>query len=298
MMEDMTNPETETMTAQQTEAETAGTTVRQASLRVTLVAATEFRLPEPKGDEPWAVWRPDTLNNAALTAEFAGRMCYQSWDNPAGRSNEEYLRNILAQGHESVLEHAGFTVAVEGVSRALTHEFVRHRHLSPSQLSQRYFRHDLAAFVVPPLFRNDPEAIARLAEFHRQACELYGWLMERGKRLVPGGGTLAKKRVREAARAVLPNMTETMIVMSGNHRAWRHFFQMRGTLAADAEMRELAVAIFLEVAQPLAPAIYQDFEPVMVEDVTGEPVTILVKRNLTQERDMSRAVRTEAVRSV
>ena len=71
--------------------------------------------------------------------------------------------------------------------------------------------------------------------------------------------TLRRKRVREAARCVLPNMTETHIVVSGNHRAWREFFSKRGGLHVDAEMREVAVAIFREVAQPLAPAIYRDF---------------------------------------
>lgn len=255
----------------------AGVTARVASLQVWCVAKTVFVLDGPQGDEPWAKWVTDTDNDAAVLSEFAGRMCYQSWDNPAGRTNGQYIGNILAQEHESVLEHAGFTVALRGVSRAFSHEFVRHRHLSPSQLSQRYFRQNESAFVVPPLFRDDPEAVAMLAEFHQQACELYGRLVERAEARLGSGSTLARKRAREAARAVLPNMVETMLVMSGNHRAWREFFRKRGAIAADAEMREVAVAIFLEVARPLAPALYQDFEVRTVMDATGEEVPVLVK---------------------
>src|SRR5580704_16597079 len=89
-------------------------------------------------------------------AEFAGRLCYMSQSNPAGRSTRDYLENIKRQGHGSVLEHANYTMLLEGVSRSLTHELVRHRAgFAYSQLSQRYVDESRAAFVVPPAMIGD-----------------------------------------------------------------------------------------------------------------------------------------------
>ena len=89
-------------------------------------------------------------------AEFAGRLCYMSQRNPAGRATREYLVNILKQGHGSVLEHANYSLLLEGISRSLTHELVRHRAgFAYSQLSQRYVDESQAAFVVPPAIIGD-----------------------------------------------------------------------------------------------------------------------------------------------
>src|SRR5690554_1935779 len=98
--------------------------------------------------------------------EFAGRSCYQSWKrpNPATATNEGYIANILKQGHFSVLEHASATFYVQGVSRALTHELIRHRHLSYSQLSQRFVNEGREDdLVLPPAARGDEVA----AHIHR-----------------------------------------------------------------------------------------------------------------------------------
>lgn len=240
--------------------------MREARLEIVKVAETRFVLERVQGT-PWEVWTTDSRADAEMLAEFAGRACYQSWKNPSGRRNAEYLANILAHEHFSVLEHAGFTVILTGVSRSFTHEFVRHRHLSPSQLSQRFFNEAAARVVVPPLFRDDPEARAILEEVHEQTLRAYSRLTELANRRLAGleDATLRRKRAREAARAVLPNMIETHIVMSGNHRAWREFFEKRGSLHAEAEMREVAIRIFTEVARPMAPALYQDFRLQTVE---------------------------------
>lgn len=236
-------------------------------MEVILVASTAFYPPRTR-DVAWKDWDTDARSPADALAEFAGRMCYQSWNrpNPATRSNRRYLANILEQRHHSVLEHAGFTVAITGISRSCSHELVRHRHLSFSQLSQRYHDHSELHVVVPPLFRDDPEAMC-VIEQHTRACEdAYRRLVEIARRRIaeqyPGmSRTRARKAALEAARCVLPNMTETMIMVSGNHRAWREFLEKRGSPHADAEMRELALRIF-EVARALAPAIYQDLEVV------------------------------------
>lgn len=209
---------------------------------------------------------------------FCGN-CYQSWHkpNPATSSNDGYVTNILNMQHYSVLEHAGFAVMLTGLSRSVSHELVRHRHLSFSQLSQRFVNEDEAPFVIPPLFREYPEATAVFEELYARTRDAYRRLVEIGTRklVAMDDKTLRRKRVREAARAVLPNMTETHMVMSGNHRAWREFFEKRGELHVDAEMREVALTIFKQVAQPLAPAIYKDFRVSFHQLPTGEAVQVL-----------------------
>ncbi len=252
--------------------------------QVRLVAETRFAL-RPEEGVPWQVWETPSARDAEVLAEFAGRLCYQSWHrpNPATARNEDYLRNILASAHYSVLEHAGFTVVLTGVSRAFTHEVVRHRHFSFSQLSQRFVDEAGCAVVVPPLLRDDPEALSVLEEVYRVTQEAYGRLVEIAQRRLAHlpDRRMRRKRAREAARCVLPNYTETHIVMTGNHRAWREFFEKRGSVHADAEMREVAVMIFTEVARPLAPHIYQDFEVVDHPLPGGETVRVLERRPLS-----------------
>lgn len=252
--------------------------MRIAQLRVLKVAETRF-VPPDDPTAPWAVWRTDAADDASALVEFAGRACYGSWSrpNPATRSNPAYIRNILDQEHYSVLEHAGFAVMLTGVSRSLTHELTRHRHLSLSQRSQRFVDEGDTPVVIPPLFRDDPEAQAILAGICAKTREAYGRLAAIGARKLGTlqGKTLRRKRAREAARCVLPNMMETHVLVSGNHRAWREFLAKRGGLHVDAEIREVAITIFRDVARPLAPAIYQDFGLRTVSLSTGENVEIL-----------------------
>ena len=101
--------------------------------------------------EGLADWFSDTRSGADLLPEVAGRLCYMSFRNPRPGGNKAYIGHILEAGHGSVLEHSVFGFILTGVSRSLTHELVRHRHLSYSQLSQRYVDESDVAFVVPPL---------------------------------------------------------------------------------------------------------------------------------------------------
>lgn len=244
-----------------------------AQMRVVKVAETRFVLDGSDG-APWEVWQTDTENDAQKLVEFAGRLCYSSWNkpNPATRANVNYVGHIIESLHFSVLEHAGFAVAITGISRSCSHELVRHRHLSFSQLSQRFFDETDAAAVVPSLYRDDPDALAVLEEVYTFTMDAYRRLIEIGTRRLATmqDKSHRRKRVREAARAVLPNATEVHIVVSGNHRAWREFFEKRGHTHAEPEIRELAVKIFEEVAQPLAPAVYQDMYVDEVTLDTGE----------------------------
>ena len=227
-----------------------------APLRVQLIARTEFLAP---ADVPWET---DADGGQALV-EFAGRACYQSWDkpNPRTATNAAYIKHIIDVGHFAVLEHASASFYITGISRSCTHELVRHRHFSYSQLSQRYVPDNDAQVVMPPGLDDDPELqeiVLAAADARRKAYqELLAKLESRiGDQ---PNALLRRKQARQAARAVLPNDTETRIVVTGNYRAWRHFVAMRASEHADIEIRRLAIACLRELAQ-VAPAVFADFE--------------------------------------
>ncbi len=206
-------------------------------------------------------WIGDSTDGERL-AEFAGRLCYMSQRNPAGRSTREYIENIKQQGHGSVLEHANYSLLLEGVSRSLTHELVRHRAgFSYSQLSQRYVDESDARFVMPPAVIGDEALetawLAQMASALESYIALvealmirYAWVDDKVHR---------RKMAREAARGVLPNSTETKIVVTGNARAWRTMLELRSGEGAELEIRRLAV-IVLRTMSVVAPAFFSDFE--------------------------------------
>ena len=212
-------------------------------------------------------WIGESTDGERL-AEFAGRLCYMSQHNPAKRETREYLENIKKQGHGSVLEHANYSILAEGVSRSLTHELVRHRAgFAYSQLSQRYVDESEANFVMPPAIVGD-EGLERAwreqvdaaqvayVALVAQLMERYGWVADRVHR---------RKMAREAARAVLPNATETKIVVTGNARAWRTMLELRSSEGAELEIRRMAVAM-LRLLQRTAPGFFSDFEVYMADD--------------------------------
>ncbi|QGJ88802.1 ThyX-like thymidylate synthase [Mycobacterium phage Yecey3] len=191
-------------------------------------------------------------------AEFAGRNCYQSFGrpNPATEHNETYLAHILEVGHESVLEHASATFFIEA-SRSVLTELERHRHLSFSVLSQRYVDPVPFGYAVPPALDKLPEAKRQIAnailhEANSFAANSYDQLLN----LFEEQG-LPRKQAREAARSVLPNMTNSPMVVTGNHRAWRYVIKARWHEAADAEIRELAGELLTQL-RTIAPNTYQD----------------------------------------
>jgi thymidylate synthase (FAD) len=225
--------------------------------RLTVLSKPSFTEPSHLGVQ----WLGEGTDGEKL-AEFAGRLCYMSQRNPAGRSTREYLENIKRQGHGSVLEHANYSILLEGVSRSLTHELVRHRAgFAYSQLSQRYVDESDAAFVIPPALIGDDvlesafraqmtSAQKAYIEAVDRLMEKYGWVDDKVHR---------RKMAREAARAVLPNGTETKIVVTGNARAWRTMLELRSTEAAELEIRRLAVAL-IRLLQDVAPGFFSDFE--------------------------------------
>lgn len=226
-------------------------TVEIIEPKVTLLARTEVM---PAVESYMNV--DDLVTHNDLLAEFAGRSCYQAFHkpNPATRENSDYIANIIRQGHESVLEHATATFYIEGVSRALTHELIRHRHLSYSQLSQRFVDEGRRAIVIPPAMRDIPSRVSNLKFDAGDAFNYYEFyvaqLMESG---------LKRKQAREAARAILPNCTETKIVVTGNMRAWRGVIGLRIDPSADAEIQEISQMI-LDELRKVAPASFADFD--------------------------------------
>ena len=212
-------------------------------------------------------WMGESTDGERL-AEFAGRLCYMSQKNPANRSTREYLENIKKQGHGSVLEHANYSLLLEGVSRSLTHELVRHRAgFAYSQLSQRYVDESHAAFVVPPAIIGDEGLVAawkaQMESAQATYVALVAQLMERYKWV--DDKVHRRKMAREAARGVLPNSTETKIVVTANARAWRTMLELRSSEGAEFEIRRMAVAV-IRTLQAEAPAFFSDLEIYVAPD--------------------------------
>lgn len=215
----------------------------------------------------------DTEAAAEILAEIAGRTCYMSFGK-GRKSNQEYLENILTSKHGSVLEHAVWCLLITGVSRALTHELVRHRAgFGYSQLSQRYVDEADARYVVPPLYQESPELRAQWQQTIDCVRKAYVELAEASAQYVQQkypemAPRDRRKWARQAARSILPNATETKIFVTGNSRSWRHFLELRGSIHADTEIRLLAVEIFRALKKE-SPNIFHDIE--LVDEPDGMP---------------------------
>lgn len=184
----------------------------------------------------------------------AARLCYA----PIGASElmetmtpermYSVLDTVLAGGHFSTLEHASYTFALEGVSRTLTHQLVRHRVASFEQQSQRYVKYKNGIETVKPRsIAENPQASARFDELMRAVQDAYEEFLGEG---IPA----------EDARYVLPNATETKLVMTMNARELRHFFSIRCCNRAQWEIREMAWKM-LELVRPTAPFVFAEAGP-------------------------------------
>jgi len=215
----------------------------------------------------------DTRAAAEILTEVAGRACYMSFGK-GRKTNREYIENILSSKHGSVLEHAVWCFLITGVSRALTHELIRHRAgFGYSQLSQRYVDASDARYVVPPLYQENEElrqkwqqTIEGVRKAYVELAEATAQYVQQKYPNVPPRDR--RKWARQAARSILPNATETKIFVTGNSRAWRHFLELRGSPHADSEILLLAVEVF-RVLKKEAPHIFQDIE--LVNEPDGMP---------------------------
>ena len=217
-------------------------------------------------EEQQVNWQTDTEVGAEALAEMAGRVCYMSYGK-GRRTNREFLEHIVEVGHGSVLEHAVWSFLITGVSRSFTHELIRHRHFSYSQLSQRYVDESESPYVEPDVIAADPELHRVWVEAVDAARAAYDKLVEglQSKFTEVPEKTLRRKLARQAARSVLPNATETKIFVTGNARALRHFVELRGSEHADVEIRKVAVAM-LRILQAESPGLFSDYRLVTLAD--------------------------------
>jgi thymidylate synthase (FAD) len=160
----------------------------------------------------------------------------------------KFLEKIMSMGHQSVLEHASFTFGIDGISRVTSHQLVRHRIASFSQQSQRYVSHsERFATVIPPTISGRPETLTRFEEQLTALHQIYADMVADG---VPA----------EDARYILPNATETKIMVTMNARELLHFFALRCCERAQWEIRAMALDM-LKLAKSVAPVIFRDAGP-------------------------------------
>ena len=228
---------------------------------------------------------PTELPDSSQLCKTAGQLCYASFG-PRRTTNENaaaYFGRLTSAGHGSVLEHANFSFLLYGISRSVTHELVRHRHLGFSQVSQRYVSGSVLRFVERPEYQ-DGGGLHRLFEERadRAAAE-YGGMAGRLLERQEGGDALlsadyktdARKKVQQTARSLLPNETEAAMVCTGNVRAWRHVVEMRADEHAESEIRVLAVRIFLCLAIA---------DPILFGDYTIQPLSDGTHKVTTEHR--------------
>lgn len=188
------------------------------------------------------------------TVALAARLCYSAVgldvlkEKIGSGDIRQFIDKIMTLGHHSVLEHASFTFGVEGISRVTSHQLVRHRVASYSQQSQRYVSHvERFDAVLPPAIAANEEA-KRIFDFTVGVVhQAYKQLVEMG--LQP-----------EDARYLLPNATETKIIITMNARELLHFFKLRCCERAQWEIRSMAVGM-LKLAKQVAPTIFRDAGP-------------------------------------
>ncbi len=214
-------------------------------------------------------WQTDSEVGGEQLAEAGGRVCYLSFGK-GRKTNAEYIDNIIQQKHGSVLEHAVWNFVIAGVSRSFTHELIRHRAgWGYSQLSQRYVDESMANYIEPDLIAEDERLHAlwlrAVAAAHQAYLELVEGLMDKLSDMEDK--TLRRKLARQAARSVLPNATETMIFVTANARALRHFIELRGSAWAETEIRRVAMQL-LRLMQREAPNLFADYEIVALPDGT------------------------------
>ena len=165
---------------------------------------------------------------------------------------EAFVKSIVASGHQSPLEHVKFTFAIEGVSRALTHQLVRHRLASYSQQSMRYVKEKNFDYIIPPTIEKNQEAKNEFEKLMVLIQHSYTRMLE-----LLGQDNIIKEAANQDARFVLPQAAETKIVATMNCRELLHFFQHRCCFRAQWEIRQLANKM-LEICAEKLPAVFKD----------------------------------------
>lgn len=195
---------------------------------------------------------PDPERMVAMSA----RLCYspigaeELAESMSEEQIESLLNKIVEMEHLSTLEHVSFTFAIEGVSRVLTHQLVRHRIASYSQQSQRYVSEHEFEYIMPTTIGNDPIAKEKFEQLMHTVRDTYDELIALGIN-------------KEDARYCLTNATETKIVVTMNARTLLHFFQLRCCARAQWEIRRMAELMLVE-AKKIAPILFKKAGPTCV----------------------------------
>lgn len=192
--------------------------------------------------------------NGELTAAMAAKLCYSDaniddlFENVSAKEQRTFIEKIVSIGHHSVLEHVSFTFGIEGVSRALTHQLVRHRVASYSQKSQRYVKHGGGfEYIIPETVSDNEDAKKEFERVMNELAKAYDLLASYG---IPA----------EDARYLLPNSCETKIVVTMNSRELLHFFRVRCCNRAQWEIRKMAELMLVECFK-IAPSIFKTGGP-------------------------------------
>ena len=218
----------------------------------------------------------------------AGKLCYSAVgvDEITQKLTEEeiarYVNMLASIFHESPLEHVSFTFAIEGVSRVLTHQLVRHRLASYSQQSQRYVKLEQFEYIVPPAIEKNEKAKALFIETMEKDQEAYNQIVDElindkirefkkihDRDLTKKEYSAIEKQAIEDARYVFPNACETKIVVTMNARSLLHFFNVRCCNRAQWEIREMATEMLKE-CKKIAPALFKKAGPDCVYSKCGE----------------------------
>ena len=189
-----------------------------------------------------------TACRQCYSAEFAGDIFEKAKEDP--KKMAEFITKITASGHESPLEHVKFTFATEGISRALTHQLVRHRLASYSQQSQRYVKEDNFSYIIPPTIKKDLQALKEYKDVLSRIQKGYNHLLQ----LLQEKGIVGEK-ANQDARFVLPQGVETKIVITMNCRELLHFFSLRCCSRAQWEIKALADKM-LTICKKELPAVF------------------------------------------
>jgi len=208
----------------------------------------------------------EPLNDAQNLAEFAGRLCYRSWEpglNPnvtrVRPDQQSYLTNVLRSLHGSVLEHISFSFTLHNVSRVLTHELARHRPgVAISQESLRFVRLDDLPFWFPEWAREDPELMERAGALLGQMEEFQQWMTEHFELEADGVKFAEKKHKTSFMRRFAPEGVSTGLVWTANVRTLRHTIENRTASGAEEEIR-LVFGKIAELMRTEAPDLFGDY---------------------------------------
>lgn len=234
---------------------------------------------------------PERVIAAAAKLCYSGSTVDELFERVDGEDNTKFIDHLARMGHHSPLEHISFTFAVEGVSRALTHQLVRHRIASYSQQSQRYVKLDQFEYIIPSAIENNPEArevfvrsMERAQEEYdeivdilfKEKCNKYAYSLsgftvtdDEIEEMVSKKKSDFQKEAIENARYVFPNACESKIIITMNARTLLNFFSLRTCHRAQEEIRSMAIEI-LKICKKEAPALFSKAGPGCITGVCKE----------------------------